>query len=174
MTFGSGYFGGRWRSFGFSPCSQAGEPRDVGINLTPIIDIVFLLIIFFLVVCQFIEAENFPVAVPEDCRFARGETEPGAQVTTVTVMRTAGHGVGFAVGSQALSPSPDADGLVERLARLIDARLSDLTGKRRVVTLRIDKDICFADAQYALAAIAASSATDVKLAVLKEKQTPSP
>ena len=51
-------------------------------NMTPIIDIVFLLIIFFLVVCQFIEAENFPVAVPDGCEFAQSEFEPGEQVTT--------------------------------------------------------------------------------------------
>jgi hypothetical protein len=36
--------------------------------------------------------------------------------------------------------------------------------------LRIDKDVCFAEAQYALAGIAASSATDVQLAALKDKR----
>jgi len=67
-------------------------------NMTPIIDIVFLLIIFFLVVCQFIEAENFPVAVPDGCEFAQSDPEPGAQVTTVTVMKTPKEGTAFAVG----------------------------------------------------------------------------
>jgi hypothetical protein len=37
--------------------------------------------------------------------------------------------------------------------------------------LRIDKDVPFAQAQYALAGIAASSATDIQLAVLKDKGT---
>ena len=41
------------------------HPNSGSFNLTPVIDIVFLLILFFLVVCQFIEAENFPVNVPE-------------------------------------------------------------------------------------------------------------
>jgi hypothetical protein len=36
--------------------------------------------------------------------------------------------------------------------------------------LRIDKDVCFAEAQYALAGIAASSATDIQLAALKNKR----
>jgi hypothetical protein len=36
--------------------------------------------------------------------------------------------------------------------------------------LRIDKDICFAEAQYALAGIAASIATDIQLATLKDKR----
>ena len=139
-------------------------------NMTPIIDIVFLLIIFFLVVCQFIEAENFPVTVPDDCQFARSDPEPGAQVTTVTVMKTTEDEAGFAVGSEKISVSDYAD-IVEKLIQLIDISLSDLPPDRRVVTLRIDKDIYFAEAQYALAAVAASSATDIQLAALKNKRT---
>ncbi len=40
---------------------------------------------------------------------------------------------------------------------------------RRAVTLRIDKNVCFAEVQYALAAVAASCAVNVRLAVLKDK-----
>ncbi len=142
-------------------------------NMTPIIDIVFLLIIFFLVVCQFIEAENFPVTVPDDCQFARSDPEPGAQVTTVTVMKTTEEKIVFAVGPEKIPASGNVD-IVEKLTELIDIRLSDLPPERRVVTLRIDKDICFAEAQYALAAVAASSATDIQLAALKNKRASSP
>ena len=138
-------------------------------NMTPIIDIVFLLIIFFLVVCQFIEAENFPVTVPDGCEFAQSDSEPGAQVTTVTVMRTNIERIAFAVGSEKITASSYAD-IVEGLAQLIDIRLRNLPPERRVVTLRIDKDVCFADAQYALAAVAQSSATDIQLATLKDKR----
>jgi len=138
-------------------------------NVTPIIDIVFLLIIFFLVVCQFIEAENFPVAVPDDCEFAQSGSDPGAQVTTVTVMKTGAERSAFAVGSEKVTASSYVD-IVEKLAELIDVRLRDLPPERRVVTLRIDKDVCFAEAQYALAAVAQSSATDIQLATFKDKQ----
>lgn len=138
-------------------------------NMTPIIDIVFLLIIFFLVVCQFIEAENFPVTVPDGCEFARSGSEPGVQVTTVTVMKTTGEKVDFAVGSEKISAS-DYAGIVDKLAELIDVRLRDLPPERRVVTLRIDKGICFGEAQYALAAVAQSSATDIQLAVSRGEQ----
>jgi len=137
-------------------------------NMTPIIDIVFLLIIFFLVVCQFIEAENFPVAVPDDCSFAQEDTGPG--VITVTAMKTDEEKIAFAVGSEKITASNYAN-VVDKLAELIDVRLSNLPPGRRVVTLRIDKDVRFADAQYALAGIAASSATDVWLAALKDKHT---
>jgi len=144
-------------------------------NMTPIIDIVFLLIIFFLVVCQFIEAENFPVAVPDNCRFAAESTEPGSASTTVTVMKAPDGGTAFAVGSEKVSAADYVGGwqtqlLVGKLARLIDVRLNDLPVENRVVTLRIDGDVCFARAQYALAGVAASTATDIQLAVLKNKR----
>ena len=138
-------------------------------NMTPIIDIVFLLIIFFLVVCQFIEAENFPVTVPDGCEFAASVSEPGIQVTTVTVMKTAEGEVDFAVGAEKITTSSHTD-MVDRLAELIDAGLKNLPPDSRVVTLRIDKDVYFADAQYALAGIAASTATDIRLAALRQKR----
>ncbi|MHC4394095.1 MAG: ExbD/TolR family protein [Planctomycetota bacterium] len=144
--------------------------KSTSFNITPIIDIVFLLIIFFLVVCQFIEAENFPVNVPDDCEFAASVPEPGTGLTTVTVMKTADGGSDFAVGSEKIITTDYTD-MVEDIARLINIRLKDLPSNRRVVTLRIDKDTCFADAQYALAGIAESSATDIQLAVLKQKHT---
>ena len=137
-------------------------------NMTPVIDIVFLLIIFFLVVCQFIEAENFPVTVPDNCRFAQSSPERRAQVTTVTVMKMDKHRCDFAVGSEKIDASNYA-GIVDKLTELLDVRLKDLPLDRRVITLRIDRDVCFSDAQYALAAVAASSATDIQLATLKDK-----
>ncbi len=139
-------------------------------NMTPIIDIVFLLIIFFLVVCQFIEAENFPVAVPDECGFAESDLERRGRVTTVTVIRTTEERTDFAVGAEKIAGASYAD-IVEKLTELIDVRLKDLPADGRVVTLRIDKDVPFAQAQYALAGVAASSATDIQLAVLKDKGT---
>ncbi|MBA7688579.1 hypothetical protein ES703_97063 [subsurface metagenome] len=152
---------------------QFGRGEDSGsFNMTPIIDIVFLLIIFFLVICRFIEAENFPVAVPDGCEFAASDANHRAQVTTVTVMKTAEDEVDFAVGAEKIAALSGAD-IVDRLAELIDVRLSDLPPERRVVTLRIDKGVCFVDAQYALAGIAASSTTDIQLAVLRDRQADS-
>jgi biopolymer transport protein ExbD len=151
--------------------------RTVGsFNMTPIIDIVFLLIIFFLVVCRFIEAENFSVTVPHGCRFADKSTESGTASATVTVMKTTEGKADFAVGAEKIPASdypdtPPKQHIVRELAHLIDIRLNDLPADNRVVTLRIDADICFDRAQYALAGAAASSATDIQLAVLKNNRT---
>lgn len=137
--------------------------------MTALIDIVFLLIIFFLVVCQFIEAENFPVSVPDNCKFARDETEHNQQITTVTVMKTPAGKVDFAVGPQKIVAS-DGTAAARRIAELIDDNLKDLPADSRVVTLRIDEDVNFSHAQYALAGIAASSAINIQLAALKNER----
>jgi biopolymer transport protein ExbD len=150
--------------------SFRGKSEDGGLNVTPIIDIVFLLIIFFLVVCKFIEAENLPVSIPDGCKFAQREAEPGGQVTTVTVMRTGEDGVGFAVGSERILEPCEGDELVSKLAGLIDIRLEKVPPEDRVVTLRIDRGVCFAEAQYALAGVGASCAKDIQLAVLKDNR----
>jgi len=123
-----------------------------------------------LVVCQFIEAENFPVAVPDSCEFAESDAEHREQVTTVTVMKTTDGSADFAVGAEKISASDSRD-LTEQITHLVDTNLKNLPADHRVVTLRIDKDVYFVQAQYALAAIAASSATDGRLAAVRDKHT---
>ena len=136
-------------------------------NMTPIIDIVFLLIIFFLVVCQFIEAENFDVQVPDDCKFAQSpEYQQG--FITITVTTDQQQSTIFAVGSEKITVS-DNKNLVARLVELINLRLASLPNDQKIVTLRIDKDIAFSQAQYAMAAVSESEATDIQLAALKTK-----
>lgn len=137
--------------------------------MTPIIDIVFLLILFFLVVCQFIEAENFPVTVPDDCNFARDDADNRAGAVTVTVMKTGEEKIDFAVGSEKIKALSQAD-IAQTITKLIDITLKNSTKDSKVVTLRIDKNICFYDAQYALAGIAESDATDIRLAALKDER----
>ena len=145
--------------------------RSASFNMTPIVDIVFLLIIFFLVVCQFIEAENFPVEVPGDCDFAQANDSPGSGITTVTVIKNPDDQMStFAVGSEQVS-SESYDGIAEKLAELIDVRLKDMPLDRRIVNLRIDRRVNFAEAQHVLAAVAASSATDIQLAVIKDQHS---
>jgi biopolymer transport protein ExbD len=135
-------------------------------NLTPVIDIVFLLIIFFAVVSKFIEAENFPVAVPAGCDYARSEADT-QMATTLTVIKADSAMSEFAVGSEKISAA-NYEEVAERVAEMINERLKAQPAEGRTVTLRIDKDVSFSEAQYALAALAQSDATDVRLAVIKE------
>jgi len=138
-------------------------------NLTPVIDIVFLLIIFFMLVCQFIVAENFEVAVPDDISTARPGQQSGQQMTTVTVMFDESNNVAYAVGAEKIGPE---DGKIsDAIAAQIDSQLQRLPAESRVVCLRMDKGIIFKNARHALAGISQSSATEIKLAVSKQKTT---
>jgi len=139
--------------------------------ITPVIDIVFLLIIFFMIVSRFIEAENFPVSVPAGCDFAQNKEEQSERVITVTIMKRQGRRSVFAVDSKRIVDI-DYNKIAERIAELLDSRMKNLPSERRVVTLRIDKKVVFSEAQYALAGIAQSSATDIKLAALKKNRVP--
>jgi len=138
-------------------------------NMTAVIDIVFLLIIFFLVVCQFIEAENFEVSVTDNCEFAEEKADAQTQMATVTVMKNEEGKIDFAVGGDKIAAFNNNEA-VTKIAQSIDSYLLHLPSDDWVVILRIDKDVCFEDAQYALAGVAGSQATNIQLAVLKERR----
>lgn len=140
------------------------KQQQEGFNMTPIIDVVFLLIIFFMLVCQFIVAENYDVTVPDEISSAhdeRAEEKP----TTVTVMLEENGQVAYAVGSERFDSN--TKGLSEAIAERIDAQLGELTAEKRTVSLRIDKDVDYRHSQYALAGISKSIATKIKMAVTK-------
>ncbi len=138
-------------------------------NMTPIIDVVFLLIIFFMLVCQFIVAENFEVDVPDKISAAKRPEADTEQLTTVTIMLNDKGKTAYAVGAEIL---PDLEGppISYAVASAIDKQLATLPKEKRVVSLRSDKNILFKDAKYALAGISQSSATDIKWAVIKHEQ----
>ncbi len=139
-----------------------------GFNMTPVIDIVFLLIIFFMIVCQFIVAENFHVRVPDDISSGLRSDDLEDKTTTVTVMLSGG-GVSYAVGSEVIAFS-QGEIIAEVIAKAIDRQLTNLPMDRRVVALRVDRGVVFKDSQHAIAGISDSSATDIKLSVIREKQ----
>jgi biopolymer transport protein ExbD len=146
-----------------------GREPVTSFNMTPVIDIVFQLIIFFALVFKFIEAENFPVAVPAGCQFAQTEVDSQSAATTVTIVKTGEATSDFAVGSEKISASSRSQ-VPAKVAGLIDSRLKQLPKENRVITLRIDKNVPYSQAQYALAGIAKSTATDIRLAVIKDEQ----
>ena len=140
----------------------------IGLNMTPIIDIVFLLIIFFMIVCQFITEQNFEVSVPDDVTSAEEfAQQDDSGVTTVTVMLDEQGAVSYAVDADIISVE-DGD-ISELIASAIDTRLKT-SDEQRTVSLRIDKDIEFKDSQYALAGISNSNASGMKLAAYKDKR----
>jgi biopolymer transport protein ExbD len=89
-------------------------------------------------------------------------------MTTITVIKDKSGFSDFAVGSEKVSAA-NYNEVPAKLADLINERLKTTTYDK-TVTLRIDKDVPYSQAQFALAGIAKSSATDIRLAVIKEQQ----
>ena len=139
------------------------DQAPISFNMTGVIDIVFLLIIFFMIVCQFITDQNFEVAVPDDVTTAELFKQTDDNMTTVTVMSKDGQ-VQYAVDAELLNTYPG--GIADLIANAIDKRLAG-NDQRKTVSLRIDKDVCYKDCQFALAGISQSKASDMKFAVIK-------
>jgi biopolymer transport protein ExbD len=58
---------------------------SLGFNLTPMIDVVFNLIVFFLVASHFSSVQSdIPIALPKATQAASGETDPARLTITVT------------------------------------------------------------------------------------------
>lgn len=145
--------------------------RDSGIsfNMTPVVDIVFLLIVFFVVVFQFIGTEDSPVQLPAGCEFAESIDDSQVFPATITMRRTDQGEVSFSVGGERIE-TLDKESLMQSAQTSLDECLMTLPQNDRVVVLRIDKDISYGEAQYALAAAAESSATGLRLATLAGEQ----
>ena len=133
-------------------------------NMIPTIDILFQLVIFFILACQFAVVEQFPVSVPDKCAAAKPQPQDQRNIITVTVMNaTSGDGIECAVGNEKLSDT-NGKALAARIAEKLNEKL---IADQRIVCLRIAKDVPFGQSQYALAGVAASCATDIQMAVLK-------
>ncbi len=150
------------------PCIHDRRSETGQFNMTPIIDIIFLLMVFFMLVCQFIVAENFDVNVPDDIASAQQDQDSDMPNTTVTVMFDGSGDVVYAVGSERIvSAENSLEDISVSIAEKIDRRMQNLPSGHRVVNLRIDRDIPYYQSQYGLAGISRSAATDIKLAVKK-------
>ncbi len=137
------------------------------INLTPVIDIVFLLIIFLIVSYQGIASENLALPLPDECNFASSDSSRTASVTVDVFIAAEGGRVIFSVDSEELADSVETPGAISsRLAEVIDSHLLGSTNPSSgTVLLRIDKNISYRFAQQALSAISQSRASNLEIAV---------
>ena len=135
--------------------------------MTPIIDVVFLLIIFFMLVCQFIAAEQFQVEVPDQISSAEKVEPQEDEPLTITVMAGEDDGVVCAIGSEKLG---DVNG--KNLALLIQSAIDQALLQESVpdetVRLRCDKSMTFGQVKYILSGISKSKAANLDWAVLAE------
>ena len=137
------------------------------INLTPIIDVVFLLIIFLVIVYQRIDAENFAVNLPESCTNA-AENQQKTSQPTVSVFSDSPDGkIIYAVGAEKCSFISSID-ITNWLISAINKEASEKDSK--TLKLRIAKTIKYRDAQLVLAAAAESGIENLEIAAVKDNQ----
>lgn len=142
--------------------------RDEGeaFDMTPVIDVVFLLIIFFMLVCQFIVAEAFKVKVPEQIGSAAAPRNK-EQIFTLTVTPEEGK-VLYAVEAERLTIANPAD-IPALIAAAIDEHYRGAPpAEARIVRLRCDSSVAFGQVRPVLEGISKSCATDVDWAARKE------
>ncbi len=144
---------------------------DSQFNMTAMIDVVFLLIIFFMLICQFIVQENFTLAIPDDCVNAVVPDNQDQNAVTVSVIPTENNeDVFYAVrSSQFLPKNYDSQTLLlEDMSNEISVQTS--RKENQLVHLRADKDLTYKQVQLALQALSAGGIQKVQLAAFKNDQ----
>ena len=136
-------------------------------DMTPIIDVVFLLIIFFMLVAQFIVAEQYKVSVPDAIKTARAQDAEKDRPLTITVMADPLQGITCAVGAEKLAAVVGKD-----MKSLIASSINDYLAKNKqaekTVRLRCDRAVPFGQVKYILAGISQSRAENLDWAVLSD------
>ncbi|MCI0499533.1 MAG: biopolymer transporter ExbD [Planctomycetales bacterium] len=136
-------------------------------DMTPVIDVVFQLIIFFMLVSQFIAAEQFKVRVPDQIKTARQQEAVEKVPLTITVLPAPEGKVRCAVGDEKLAPLQGKD-LTRLICSAVDESLTRHPASGNTVRLRCDKSIAFGQVKYILSGIAQSRAENLDWAVQSE------
>ncbi|MCP4710823.1 MAG: biopolymer transporter ExbD [Planctomycetes bacterium] len=150
----------------------------VQFNLTPLIDVVFILITFFMLICRSIGRENYKLELPDDCATAVVSEESGQNAITVSVFESATLNepdplVLYAIRDQQYDLQSDrfdndpyqlVQSMSEQLAREVQLKGDSL------VYLRADKNMTYHQVQNALLALAQAEIKTVHLAAYRTAQ----
>jgi biopolymer transport protein ExbD len=137
-------------------------------NMMPIIDIVLLLIIFFIFVCRYIAAENFVILVPDEATNAISDVTENPGLVTVSVWFDHDEDLLYcAVGTEIVDVTEGVD--MTRVISLINGRIAE-KGENAIVSLRMNKDLVFAQYSDIIKAISNSNATDISIAAFEDQK----
>lgn len=127
-------------------------------NITPMIDVVFLLIIFFLVASYFIRSEHArPVSLPQT---PGGQPDAADNRPHLTV--TIEPDGRYSIGGQLLSQ----DSVVQRIQALAQSP-ETLPNERGQVRIRADRTARFAEVRQLIEGCADSQITSIRFAVVQ-------
>ena len=150
-------------------------------NLTPLIDIIFLLNMFFMLACSFIIFKNYQVHIPEDCPAAVLPDKVKESTVTISVFpggaKSEGAaeaekigGVIFAIREEKYELTPargPAQGLINELAQAIQRQAG--ANPDQLVHLRADRDLEYKDVQHALRALSQAGQKRIQLAAFQNE-----
>jgi len=144
-------------------------------NMTSMIDIVFLLIIFFMLICQFIVQENYTLALPDEITqtYTPDNIDPDAITLSVYRDPTNQDHILYAVKAKRFDPMAD-NYINNQIALFSDMsqEIKTIRDKResRAVHLRADKSIAYHHVHKAMIALSQAGIQSVQIAALKNKQ----
>ncbi len=136
------------------------QRRDVGINMTPMIDVVFLLIIFFMLVSNFATAENVPMELPNPFQSQARQVKLRDRViiNCQLVDTPIGPEVTYRIG-----PNPP-ESLDQISARLAKAKVASEERRRKmIVVIRADRRLPFADVRRAMQIVSDNKIEQLRL-----------
>jgi len=161
--------------------------RGIQFNLTPMIDVVFILITFFMLICRTIGQENYKMTIPDQCAQAELPEQIEEQVFTVSVFfpSAASQTTGaeapweqaaplYAVRAEVFDPQSAAyqenpDLLIAEMAKQISRAAKKKEAE--MVHLRADKNLTYAQVQPVLQAMAQAQIRTVRLAAFRVGQS---
>jgi biopolymer transport protein ExbD len=136
-------------------------------NITAIIDIIFILIIFLLFLGQFIARENIEIAVPEEISNSlRDEGDaPNEMILSVKKDEVTGDVMCYLKSVQLDITLEEVPQLA--VASMINKQL-ELATENQVVNLRMDKELVYREFEPIIAGIAASNIKNMIISGLQE------
>jgi len=135
-----------------------------GLNLTPLVDIVFQLIVFFLVVSQVVTGEPESMALPQP-RHSEARLRAGANRMVITLFSDAEGKISrIKVNAQVISNLPALVDLVLRQG-------PDLQARQGGVILRADRNLKFEHVEAVLRALSNASIGGLEIAVEQERSS---
>ena len=147
---------------------------DPQFNMTSMIDVVFLLIIFFMLVCQFIVQENYDLDIPDNVPGAVVPDQPDKNAITVSVFHgSSATDVKYAVRSRQFDPAVppyknNPHQLITDMAEEIKVEAKKKIGD--LVYLRADKSLTYGQVHKALLALSQAGASRIQLAAYRTGQ----
>lgn len=140
----------------------SGQRAPFRFNITPMIDVVFLLIIFFLVASYFVRSEHSREVALPDAKKGNPDDPSSEYRLTITVERD---------GKLSIAGNVVSDDTVMQRIQELQASATASTGKKRArpeVRIRSDRDTQFAEIRKLIEQCAANGINSIRFAVANQ------